>query len=184
MSRDDQDWDDDEPSRPGRPGRGAGDPDEEGRLRPIGWRVPLAVALASALVGYAVANAFYSTLPPLPWTAVPTLLLLAVGEAITGHHTRRRIRREPGTEPIEALSAARLVALAKASALFASVAVGLFGGAAVYLSGRLNAPLPTEDFYTSLATMGAGAVLFAAAVFLEWSCRVPDDDTEGEPGTA
>ncbi|MDA2805640.1 DUF3180 domain-containing protein [Nocardiopsis suaedae] len=185
MSHDDQEWGRDEPDTGSGRGRGGpGGPDDERRMHPIGWKVPIAVAVASALAAYPLVAAFYGELPPLPWTAVPTLLLLAVGEAITGYHTRRRIRRDPGTEPVEPLSAARLVALAKASALVASLVVGVFAGMAVYLGGRLQTPLPREDFFTSLGTMAAGIVLFGAAVFLEWACRVPDDDSEGEPGRA
>ncbi|WP_394326757.1 DUF3180 domain-containing protein, partial [Thermobifida halotolerans] len=87
------------------------------RLRPTGWRVPLLVTVVTGVVVFLVVRETYSSLLLLPWTAIPTLSLLALGELITAVHTRRRIRGEPGTEPVEPISAARLVALAKASIL-------------------------------------------------------------------
>ncbi|MDA8369030.1 MAG: DUF3180 domain-containing protein [Nocardiopsaceae bacterium] len=152
----------------------------EGSMRPTGWRLPLGLAVAGALIAYLVIDWTYSALPPLPWTAIPTLSLLAVGEAITAVHTRRRIRRVPGTEPIEPLSAARLVALAKASAVFAALAIGVFGGMGLALLDRLQAPAVRADALTALGTLLASAVLLAAALFLEYACRVPGD--EDHPG--
>ncbi|WP_017593241.1 DUF3180 domain-containing protein [Nocardiopsis potens] len=157
----------------------------EGRMRPSGWRVPLAVAAAAAVLCYLLVGQVYGGIPPLPWTAIPTLLLLAAGEAIAAFHTRRRIRRAPGTEPIEPLSAARLVALAKASVLVAAFTGGAFAGAALFLAGRLTAPLPRQDFAVATGSLVAAAVLLIAAYLLEWSCRVPDDeDGENGPGPA
>ncbi|GAA3751927.1 hypothetical protein HDA32_005078 [Spinactinospora alkalitolerans] len=152
--------------------------EHEGSVRPTGWRLPLGIVVVSGLIAYLVVERFYGSLPLLPWTAIPTLLLLALGEIVTAVHTRRRIRRMPGTEPIEPLSAARLVALAKASALLGALAIGLFGGMALALVDMLDIPSPRTDALTAAGTALAGALLLGAAIFLEYACRVPGQDDE------
>ncbi|CAM4140999.1 DUF3180 domain-containing protein [Nocardiopsis gilva] len=157
---------------------------EDGRgMRPTGWQVPLGIILVSAALSYVVVDASYDALPILPWTAIPTLLLLAVAEGIAAWHTRRRIRHLPGTEPVDPLSAARLVALAKASVVIASLAIGVFGGMALSLLDRLSVPTPRADATTAFGTMLAGVVLLAVALLLEYACRVPDEgDDSGNSG--
>ncbi|SIO90423.1 DUF3180 domain-containing protein [Nocardiopsis sp. JB363] len=157
--------------------------DGGGTLSPTGWRVPSVLAALGALVGLFVANSM-SGLPLMPWSAIPTLLLLAFAEAYTAGRTARRIRRDPGTEPIEPLSAARLLALAKASALFASIAAGFFAGMALSITERLDLPTHREVFLITLGTALAAGLLLAAALYLEHACRVPDDgedDTDDTP---
>ncbi len=157
--------------------------DGRGTLTPTGWRVPSLLVLLGALSGLLVANTV-NGLPLMPWSAIPTLLLLALAEAFTAGRTARRIRRAPGTEPIEPLSAARLVALAKASALFASLAAGYFAGTALSVSGRLELPSHREVFLTALGTAFAAGLLLAAALYLEFACRVPEDDDQDEDDAA
>ncbi|GAA1752320.1 MULTISPECIES: DUF3180 domain-containing protein [Streptomonospora] len=165
-----------------RSGGGSGDGGDngEGRIRPTGWQTPSAVAVVSAVAAFLVIDEVYGAIPMLPWSAIPTLLLLAAAEAITAVHTRRRIRRVPGTEPIEPLSTARLVALAKASAVFASIAVGAFAGMLVSLLDRLGAVDVRTDALTAGGTLLSAAVLLAAALYLEYACRVPDDSAGQE----
>ncbi|GAA1464974.1 DUF3180 domain-containing protein [Nocardiopsis exhalans] len=153
-----------------------------GTLTPTGWRVPVLLVLIGAMAGLLVTNAV-SGLPMMPWSAIPTLLLLAFAEAFTAGRTARRIRREPGTEPIEPLSAARLVALAKASALFASLALGYFAGTALAVTERLDLPSHREVFLTALGTALAAGLLLAAALYLEYACRVPENDEEDRDDT-
>lgn len=153
--------------------------DGENRLHPTGWRVPSLLAVTGALLGVLITNSL-SALPPLPWSAIPTLLLLALAEGFTAGRTRRRIRREPGTEPMQPLSAARLVALAKASALFASLALGFFAGMALSVSDTLALPSHWEVFLTALGTALSAGLLLAAALYLEHACRVPEDDESGD----
>ncbi|WP_017542904.1 DUF3180 domain-containing protein [Nocardiopsis prasina] len=153
-----------------------------GTLTPTGWRVPTLLALLGALLGLLVANTV-SGLPLMPWSAIPTLLLLALAEGFTAGRTARRVRRAPGTEPMEPLSAARLLALAKASALFASLAAGYFAGTALAVSDRLELPSHREVFLTALGTALAAGLLLAAALYLEHACRVPEDDDEDRNDT-
>ncbi|KAB2350820.1 DUF3180 domain-containing protein [Actinomadura rudentiformis] len=140
-------------------------------------RVPFLAGLVViiTLITWAVLRTAYVSLPPLPWTAVPTLLLLALGEAVTAVNTLRRIRRKPGTKPVEPLVVARMAALGKATALAAGVLAGVFAGFALSLTDALDKPTPRNDFFVSGGTFLAALVLVGAAFFLEYACRVPKD---------
>jgi uncharacterized membrane protein YczE len=144
----------------------------------------LAVLAVVAALVWGVLRLAYVSMPPLPWTAVPTLLLFALGEIITAVNTRARIQRKPGTRPVEPLVVARFVALAKASAYAATVLAGVFGGFMIYLSSSLDKDTPRRDFFVSVGSMVAALVLVGAALFLEYTCRVPkgpDDDEDERP---
>jgi hypothetical protein len=140
-------------------------------------RPPFIIALVVilALITWAVLDTAYVSLPPLPWSAVPTLLLLALGEAFTGWNVLRRIRRKPGTRPVEPLAVARMAALAKASAHAAAVLAGVFAGFALGLADSLDKQTPRDDFFVSLGTFLSALALVGAAYFLEFACRVPKD---------
>jgi hypothetical protein len=141
-----------------------------------------ALVIVIGLITWAVLRTAYISLPPLPWTAVPTLLLLALGEAFTGYSTLRRIRRKEGTKPVEPLIVARLAALGKATALASAVLAGIFAGFAASLADSLDKPTPRHDFFVSGGTFLAALVLVGAAFFLEFACRVPKDpDEENHP---
>lgn len=152
-------------------------------MRPTRPAVLAVLAAASAVLCWPLLRAGYDSLPPFPWTAVPTILLLALGEAYTGQAIRARIQRRPGTRPVQPMSVARLAALAKASAGVGAVLVGVFGGAMLALGGELAKPTPRQDFIVSTATMVSALVLVAAALFLEYSCRVPRDPDEDRTTT-
>ena len=141
----------------------------------------IAVLAGVAAIVWGVLQVTYVSMPPLPWTAVPTLLLLALGEIITAINTRARIQRKRGTSPVEPLVVARFVALAKASAYAATVLAGVFGGFVIYLASSLDKPTPRRDFTVSVGSIVAALVLVGAALFLEYTCRVPkgpDDDED------
>jgi hypothetical protein len=138
----------------------------------------LAVTVAVAALVWGVLQAAYSSLPPLPWTAVPTLLLLALGELVTAVNTRARIQRKPNTRPVEPLVVARMVALAKASAYTATTVAGVFGGFLLHLASSLDKDTPRQDFFVSVGSFLAALVLVGAALFLEYACRVPKGPDE------
>ena len=140
---------------------------------------------------WAILRFAYVSLPPLPWTAVPTLLLLAIGEAYTGWNIRGRIQGKPSgrgpngkpeVKPVEPLMVARMAALGKASATAAAVLAGLFGGFAAYLGDSLDKSTPRHDFIVSAGTFVAAVALIAAALLLEWACRVPRDPDDEPNG--
>jgi hypothetical protein len=142
-------------------------------VKPTRLPVLAVTVIVSAALMWSVVRFLYSSLPLLPWTMVPSLLLLALGELYTALVTRARIQRRPGTKPIEPLVAARLAALAKASAYGAAALTGIFGGMAIYLASSLDKPTPRRDFFVSGGTALAALALAVAALVLEHACRVP-----------
>jgi uncharacterized protein DUF3180 len=156
------------------------------------------IAVVCAAAGWLLLRAVYAKLPPLPWTGVPALLIAAAAEAWTGRDLRARIagppRRSSGQgargsgqgardlKPPAPLFVSRMVALAKASAVAAAIIAGLAAGFDFYLAGSLNASVPREDALTAVITFVAAVLLGCAALYLENSCRVPEDPDAPEPG--
>jgi hypothetical protein len=149
------------------------------------------IAVVCAAAGWVLLRAVYAKLPPLPWTGVPALLIAAAAEAWTGRDLRARIagsRRGSGQgagrdlKPPAPLFVSRMVALAKASAVAAAIIAGFAAGFDFYLAGSLTASVPREDALTAVITFVAAVVLGCAALYLENSCRVPEDPGVPEPG--
>jgi len=147
------------------------------------WTLCLVLAIAAA-VTWAVLTAVYTSLPPLTWTGVPALLIAAGAEAWMGRDLRARIQGKRGTRPAPPLFVARMVALAKASSLTAARHAGICAGFMIYLAGMASAPTPRADLVDASLSFGACLVLLAAALFLEYCCRVPkqpDGDADEVP---
>lgn len=137
-----------------------------------GWALVLVAAVAAA-VTWAVLDAVYASIPPLTWTLVPALLIAAGAEAWIGWDLRARIAGRG--RPAPALFVARMVALAKASSQAAALIGGSCAGFMIYLSGMASAPTPRSDLVDASLSFGSSLVLVAAALFLEYCCRVPKD---------
>jgi hypothetical protein len=144
------------------------------------WALLLTAAVAAA-VTWAVLTAIYSSLPPLPWTLVPAVVIAAGAEAWLGRDLRARIDgRRPG-RPAPPLFVARMVALAKASSQAAALIGGISLGFMIYLSGMTGDPTPRADLVNASLSFGSCLVLLAAALYLEFCCRVPRDPADGDP---
>jgi hypothetical protein len=134
------------------------------------------IAVVCAAAGWLLLRAVYAKLPPLPWTGVPALLIAAVAEAWTGRDLKARISgRRQGLKPVAPLFVTRMVALAKATSVAAAIIAGFAAGFDFYLAGSLNASTPREDALTAVITFVAAVLLACAALYLENSCRVPED---------
>lgn len=142
-------------------------------MAPTRIRTIVATAALCALGWLAVLTLLYRVLPPLPWSAVPTLLVVAVAEAYSGLLVRARIRRRPGTKPVEPISVARTAALAKASAYAAAVIAGVAAGFLLRVVGSLDKAILRHDALTAAVTFVAAVAMVAAALYLERCCRVP-----------
>jgi Protein of unknown function (DUF3180) len=138
------------------------------------------VAVVCAAVCWLVLGAVYRSLPPLPWSGVPTLLIVALAEAYSGMLLRARIHRRPGSKPVEAIAVARMAALAKASAYAAAVIGGVAAGFLLYVAGSLGKAFPRHDAFAAVGTFVAAACLAGAALYLEYCCRVPKEPDETE----
>lgn len=153
-------------------------------MKPTRPRTLLLIAALAAAVTWAVLDAVYASLPPLTWTGVPALLIAAGVEAWAGLDLRARIQGRRGARPAPPLFVARIVALAKASSQAAALLAGICGGFMIYLSGMATAPTPRADLVDASLSFGACLVLLAAALFLEYCCRVPrgpDGDKDDVP---
>lgn len=154
-------------------------------MTPTQPRALLGLGIACAAVTWLLLVRLYSSLPPLPWTPALTLLLLAIVEGRSGYLLRRRIAgRGPaslngdgrrGPKPLHPIGIARTAAIAKASALAATVIAGLAGGFVVDLVRSLGQPIPRQDTFAALGILASAVILAVAAVYLERSCRVPPD---------
>jgi Protein of unknown function (DUF3180) len=150
------------------------------------WLVTLAVV--SALLTWLLLRQFYTGLAPLPWTPVPTLLLLAIVEAWAGRGLRARLSGRnraaqngvsgARVRPLPPIAIARTAALAKASAHAAAVIAGLAAGFVFYLAGSLDKPIPRGDVFAAAGSFVGAIALVAGALYLERSCRVPQDPDE------
>jgi hypothetical protein len=141
----------------------------------------LALAVICAAAAWLIVRQTFAGLAPLPWSAVPALLLLAVGETVAGRNLKARISGRRTGKPLQPIAVARTAALAKASSAAATVLGGLAAGFLIYVLGQLEKEVPRADAYAAGATVGAAALLVAAALYLERCCRSPrppeDEDT-------
>jgi len=148
-------------------------------VKPTRARTLVLIIVLTAAVTWALLTVVYSKLPPLTWTGVPALLLAAAAEAWTGRDLRARIAGRPGSKPAPPLFVARMVALAKASSLVAALLAGVSAGFIVYLPGLLDASTPRSDMITASVAFGSSLILLAAALYLEYCCRVPKNPDRG-----
>ncbi|WP_431933409.1 DUF3180 domain-containing protein [Micromonospora sp. RP3T] len=159
------------------------DPDRF-RMGPTRASTLVVAGLAAAAVAWLLISGFYYDFAPdLPWLPVITLAGLAVLEGYAAANTRARVERRPGREPVNPLLVARFVVLAKASALAGAIFAGFYAGLVGWLFvERTNAAV--GDRPAAVAGLVAALALVAAALWLERSCRVPEqeDDEDREPG--
>ena len=140
----------------------------------------LAIAAVSAAVGWIVVKFTFSNLAPLPWTAVPALLLLAIGEYLFGRNLGPRLHGQPGAKPIQPMAVPRVVALAKASSAAGAAIGGLALGFLVYTIPSLAKPVLGHDALASAGTMLAAIALVLAALSLERACRAPEPPNDSD----
>jgi len=137
------------------------------------------IGAGCAAASWLVLRLVYSDLPPLPWTAVPALLLLAIAESWSGRNLRARLSGRMGSKPILPIAVARMAALAKASSLSGALISGLTAGFLIYVSGSLDKATPRSDALVAASTLVAAILLVMAALYLERGCRIPADDQDG-----
>jgi hypothetical protein len=153
-----------------------------GRMGPTRPATLVVAALAAAALAWLLISALYRHFPPLPWLPPVTLAGLAALEGYAAANTRARIHRKPGHEPVDPLTVARFVVLAKASALAAAIFAGFYAGLDAWLIiERTRAAV--NDIPATTAGLLAAVALLVAALWLERSCRVPQrpDADRDEP---
>lgn len=138
--------------------------------------VLVVAAVAAGLAANVLLQAAYGDLPPLPLLAGLTPLVLGGAELVLAVVLRARIRRRPGARPVDALAAARAVALAKASSLAGALVGGAWLGLLAYvlpLRDRVDAA--GADTASAVVGVVGSAVLVGAGLWLEHCLRTPDD---------
>lgn len=147
-----------------------------------------AITVISAAAAWIVVWFTFARLAPLPWTAVPALLLLAIGEFGLARNLHARLHGRPGAKPIQPMAVPRVVALAKASSAAAAAIGGLALGFLIYTLPSLGKPVPGHDAIAAAITSLAALALLLAALYLERVCRAPeppedeDDDLPSSNG--
>ncbi len=132
--------------------------------------------LVTALAVYLLVRVLYGQLPPLPTFAGVTLLVLAIVETVLAFSIRSRVLDPRAGRPVQALTAARAVALAKASSLLGAIMAGVWLGLLGYvLPRRSELTAAADDLPSTVVGVICSALLIAAALWLEWCCRTPRD---------
>lgn len=134
------------------------------------------IAVVAGLLTHLVLRLAYDTLPPLPLLAGSTLFVIAVVETVLGFILRARIQRRPGVRPVQPLTAARAVALAKASSVLGALMFGVWSGLLIYvIPMREEFDAAGNDLVSAVIGMIAAAVLTGAALWLEYCCKTPTE---------
>jgi len=140
------------------------------------------LALVAALISWLVIRQVYGDLPPFPAYVPLSLAVLAAAEFMLGWQLRSRIGRRPGTAPVQPLVAARAVALAKASSLVGAAAAGFWAGLLLYAIPNVDfLAAAAGDSRTGVIGVICAVALAAAGLWLEYSCRAPDQPGDDEP---
>jgi hypothetical protein len=137
----------------------------------------LAIAgLLAAIVLYLIMQSAYGSMPPLPTLAGVTLVILAIVDVVLGFSLRSRIHgRAKNGRPVQPLTAARSVALAKASSLLGAIMLGAWVGVLVYVFPKRAEIVAASNDTTSAVIGGVCAIaLIAGGLWLEHCCRTPD----------
>lgn len=138
------------------------------------------IGAVCVVVAWLAVWATFVNLPPLPWTAVPALVLLAVAELLLGRNLRARLAGRGDVKPVQPIVVPRIVALAKASSVAAAAFCGLAMGMVIYAIGSLSKPVPRHDLLAAGFTAVAAITLAVAALYLERSCRAPEPPEDSD----
>ena len=112
-----------------------------------------------------------------PYSLAVVLTILAVLVVVAAVPVRRAVKDGTRVDPFYAM---RVVVLAKASALTASLLAGGGIGILIYLLSRPVVPGPGSALMALAATGGAVALL-AGGLIAERMCTVPPEDDEDGP---
>ncbi|MFD4180606.1 DUF3180 domain-containing protein [Rhodococcus sp. NPDC058514] len=148
-------------------------------MSPTRIRDLLGLAAFAAIATWLLVRTFYGDLPPIPLYAGASLYPVAAIEVGVAFMIRARVRGHQlgqGPRQLHPITAARAVALAKASALVGAASAGVWLGLLLYLlPQRSTVQAAADDISGAVVGLGAGVVLVAAALWLEHCCKAPDE---------
>ncbi len=132
------------------------------------------IGVVVAAISWFLVREYYGSLPPLRWYVPLSLGVLGVAELMAARILRARIRGEAGLPSMEALVAARALALAKASAVAGSGFVGLWLGFLAFTVSNVGfLASASSDTVTGVIGVLVSALLVTGALVLENACRTP-----------
>jgi uncharacterized protein involved in propanediol utilization len=168
------------------------EPTHQPRMRQTSIASLCVAALATAAAAWLLISNFYGQMAfTLPWLPPLTMLGMAAIEAVLAPSTKARIDRRDGTAPVNPLTVAWYVVLAKASALGGALFTGLYAGLLAWLLPKAGVNSHVDrDLPPAIVGLIGAFALTLAGLWLERSCRVPpappedDDDRfdEDRPG--
>lgn len=139
----------------------------------------LGLAGFAALATWLLVRSFYGSLPPIHVFAGASLYVVAIAETVLGFVVRSRIEKlqvGDGPNQLHPITAARALALAKASALVGAAAAGVWFGFLLHivpLASSVRAA--SSDRAGVIVGLVAAVALVGAALWLERCCRTPTD---------
>lgn len=141
-----------------------------------------ALALLSGVLGLALADlvlTVWGRMMPVPWSSAVTVC--AVAAVLIGWTVsfRRKLRDE--TRRVDPFVAVRTAALAMAASRAGSIIAGLFVGVGLWFASDLSVPVAQERLVVCVVGAVGAVVLVLTALWLERSCRLPDDP-DAPPG--
>lgn len=137
------------------------------------------IGIVVGVLTWFLVRQYYGSLPPLPWFLSLSLGILGVAELMGARTLRARIRGDAGLPSIEALMAARALALAKASAVAGSGFAGLWLGFLAYTVPNVGfLAAAGDDTVTGIIGVLSASLLVAGALVLETACRTPSPPTD------
>lgn len=139
----------------------------------------LGLAAFAAVAAWLLVRAFYGSLPPISVFAGASLIPVALIEVVLAFVIRARVdehRVGVDRHQLHPITAARAVALAKASCLVGAASAGVWLGFLMFLlPERAEVDAAAEDTTGTLVGLLAGVLLVIAALWLEHCCKTPDE---------
>lgn len=150
-------------------------------VHPTRPRTLLGFAAVGAAVGWGgiqVLGTVTGRIVAIPWAASIGLWVLALGVLVWAVLSRPRLGRVSAgsTRAMPPLVAARTAALAMAASRTGALIGGLYLGAVLGLVGVAQTPSGSSSLAAAATAAAACAVLTASALWLEYLCRLKDDD--------
>ncbi|WP_188830281.1 DUF3180 domain-containing protein [Nocardia camponoti] len=143
--------------------------------------------IVAAALGWAVTRWAYSSFPAITMFAGASLLPVAAIETALGFVIKAKIADQhvgDGPHELHPINVARAAALAKASLQVGSIAAGAWLGFLLWaFPQRASVSAAEADIPGAVVGLLAGSALVAAALWLEFCCRAPEDPTDDSATT-
>lgn len=141
------------------------------RRTSVAWLVGVAIiALAATWAVVGLADVYLA----VSWLTALVLVLLAVALWVGGRSVRRLVEGERTS--MTPIGAARVAALAQASAWGGSLVVGYFGAQVLVAVRSWHASFAAAHLWESVASGLAALVLVVVGLVVEHWCSIPPDD--------